>query len=111
MTLQHPVQREDGETVGFVAETAEGWVPTTVFGHPVGEPSDRDDAERHLHGVGMSYLAEKWELHQDGDWITVEIVEAGPHQVTVQVIDIGQPDRYGERHVLAAPVDGALRMR
>lgn len=111
MSRQHPVRREDGETVGFVSETPQGWVPTTVFGHPVGAACEREDAERHLHGVGMSYLAEKWELHQHGDWITVEIVEAGPHQVTVQVIDFGHPDRYGERHVLAAPVGDSLRMR
>lgn len=111
MSLQHPVQREDGETVGFVVETPDGWVPTTVFGHPVGTACDRDDAERHLRGVGMSYLAETWELDADGQWIAVQIVEASPQQVTVSIIDMGHTDRYGERHVLAAPVGTALRLR
>lgn len=111
MSAQHPVRREDGETVGFVSETAAGWVPTTVFGHPVGEACEREDAEHHLRGVGMSYLAEKWELQEDDDWIAVEIVEASPQQVTVSVVDMGHIDRYGERHVLAAPVGGALRLR
>ncbi|MGO1972704.1 MAG: hypothetical protein ACTH2Q_07075 [Propionibacteriaceae bacterium] len=111
MSLQHPVRREDGETVGFVAETPDGWVPTTVFGHPVGAACDRDDAERHLRELGMSYLAETWELAAADDWIAVQIVEASPQQVTVSVIDMGHTDRYGERHVLVAPVGTALRLR
>lgn len=102
-----PVHREDGELVGFLREDAEGWRPLTVFGHPIGEAGDREAAESQLHAVGMSYLAEKWELRDGEDWISAQVVEASPAGVTVQLVDFfDHADRYGERHTLTAPVEG-----
>lgn len=106
-----PVRREDGELIGFLSREPAGWCPRTVFGHPIGQAEDRATAEEHLHAVGMSYLAERWELLEGSEWISVELVEVSPSGVTVQLVDMGHPDRYGERQRLLAPVDGALRLR
>jgi hypothetical protein len=101
-----PVRREDdGELIGFVAEGSAGWAPLTVFGHPLASEGEREAAEDRLHAVGMSYLAEKWELRQGQDWISVQLLEASPAGVTVQLVDFfDHADRYGQRHTLAAPV-------
>lgn len=106
-----PVRREDGELIGFVAEGDVGWQPLTVFGHPIDVAGDRGDAEARLHAVGMSYLAERWELREGQEWVSVQLVEASPSAVTVQLVDFfGHPDRYGERHTLTVPVGDRLRL-
>ncbi|WP_109473663.1 hypothetical protein [Ornithinimicrobium cavernae] len=106
-----PVHREDGELIGFVCEDATGWRPLTVFGHPIADVGDREAAEDRLHAVGMSYLAESWELREGEDWVRVEVVEASPSRVMVQLVDFfGHPDRYGERHTLTVPVGDRLRL-
>ena len=106
-----PVRREDGELIGFVTETGAGWQALTVFGHPIDVADDRGGAEARLHAVGMSYLAERWELCEGRDWISVQLVEASPSEVTVQLVDFfGHPDRYGERHTLTVPVGDRLRL-
>lgn len=103
-----PVRREDDELIGFVAPEPEGWRPLTVFGYPLAEAGDRDAAEQRLHAVGMSYLAEKWELRDGEDWISAQLVEASPTSVTVQLVDFFEhAARYGERTRLAAPVSTA----
>lgn len=109
-TTQHaagwvPVHREDDELIGFVSEEVDGWQPRTVFGYPVGDVAGQEAAVERLHAVGMSYLAEKWELRVGADWISAQIVEASPAGVTVQLVDFfDHADRYGERQVLTAPV-------
>jgi len=105
------VHRDDGELVGFVRESGGRWRAETVFGAALDEHADRDDAECALTDRGLSYLAEKWLLEDDGSSLTVEIVEAGPDQVTVQIVDFETDDTYGRRVVLSAPVDGRLRLR
>lgn len=122
-TMEHavgwvPVRREDGELIGFVTETEGGWLPLTVFGYPIDAAGDRDGdgaadrdaAQARLHAVGLSYLARRWELRERQDWISVELVEASPSAVTVQLVDFfDYPDRYGERHTLSVPVGDRLR--
>ena len=115
-SMQHsdgwtPVRREDGELIGFLAQDADGWRPLTVFGHPIADAGDRVDAEDRLHSVGISYVAEKWEVRDGADWISAQLVEASPAGVTVQLVDFfDHADRYGERQRLTAPVgDDRLR--
>lgn len=107
-----PVHREDGELIGFLAEDVDGWCALTVFGHPIGAAADREAAEERLHAVGMSYLAERWELRDGEHWISAQLVEASPAGVTVQLVDFfDHADRYGERQTLTAPVgDDRLRL-
>lgn len=108
--MPHPVYRDDNELIGFLHGADDAWVPTTVFGYPLAEATDRASAEDTLHSVGMSYLAERWLMRSGDEWLRAEIVEAGPDRVTVQLVDFGQADRYGERHVLTPPVHGSLRL-
>lgn len=111
------VHRDDGELIGFVAQDESGWRPLTVFGHPIPAAAgdqgvdDQESAEARLHSVGLSYLADKWELRDGEDWISAQLVEASPAGVTVQLVDFfDHADRYGERQRLAAPV-GEDRLR
>jgi len=104
-----PVHREDGELVGFVVPGDGGWTPCAVFGPPVGEPAERDDAEQWLREHGLSYLADRWLLREGDDWLRVDVVEAAPDRVVVAVADYGRIDEWGRRTELTAPVDGMLR--
>lgn len=107
---QHPVHREDGELVGFLTPQVGGWQPRTVFGAPVGGVAEREDAEDWLVSVGLSYLAEPWQWWSGSDWIGVQVVEASPVRVTVQLTDFGHEELYGQRRELPVPVDGILRL-
>lgn len=110
------VHREDGELLGFLVRAGGGdggdgdgrqdqlAIPTTVFGTPVGIAQPAADAEASLHALGLAYLIDRWEWAAGAEWLTVELVEAGPDGVTVQIVDFGHPDRYGERRRLHAPV-------
>ncbi len=66
-----------------------GWLtPVTVFGYPIAEPTDREDAEGSLDRLGLSYLAERWKLQREGQApIQVKIVEASPERVVVKNVD------------------------
>ncbi|MBM9464999.1 hypothetical protein JL108_16225 [Aeromicrobium sp. YIM 150415] len=108
MSTRHEVHREDGELVGFVRPAEGGWAIETVFGHELGRFEHRGDAETSLAAAGLAYLADRWRLADEGD-LAVQIVEASPERVTVQVVDFGVPERYGQRISLEAPVGERLR--
>ncbi len=108
------LRTEDDELLGYIVPEAEGRVtPVTVFGLALAPPGPRDEAERRLDEVGLSYLADRWLLDVDGreEPVNVEIVEAGPHTVTVKCVDFGYEQNYGTLFTLAVPVDGRLRRR
>ncbi|RLV55373.1 hypothetical protein D9V41_11495 [Aeromicrobium phragmitis] len=110
MSESLPVHREDGELVGFLTEGDGRWTAATVFGYPLSEHETREDGEDALVGKGLSYLAERWAVQRDDVWMRAELVEASPSHVTVQLVDMSHPDRYGERVELAAPVTTGLRL-
>lgn len=106
-----PYRREqDGELLGYLAESDGETVPMTVFGHPLAAAGDRDSAERVLDSVGLSYLAEKWLLRLPGrgEPIWVQIAEASPERLVVQSVDYGYEANYGTRFQLNVPEPGAL---
>ena len=99
-------REDDGEPVGFLAPTGDRFIPMTVFGAALAEPSDRVGAEDALDASGLSYLADRWRLQVDEQTHTeVEIVEASPERVVVQNVDIGSGLDHGHRFALTAPVD------
>lgn len=110
MSAPEPVRRDDGELIGVLDHSDEGWTPCTVCGAPLGDPTDRASAEATLHATGMSYLAGRCLLREGEDWITVEIVEASPEQVTLRLVDYDYPGIYGQRRVRSTPVGDSLRM-
>lgn len=98
---------DDGELLGYLAPADNGsHQAVTVFGYPLGDTSDREDAERTLDAIGLSYLADRWLLHrEDRDPINVQIVEATPSSVTVANVDYGSNLDYGHQFTLATPVE------
>jgi hypothetical protein len=106
------LRTEDDELLGYVVPNADGsFTPVTVFGFALAVPCARDEAERRLDEVGLSYLADRWLLDLDDrvEPITVEIVEAGPRMVTVKCVDFGYEQNYGTLFTLTVPVEGSLR--
>jgi len=102
----------DDELLGFLVPGGGWFTPVTVFGYPIAEPTDREDAEGSLDRLGLSYLAERWELAwEDQAPIQVEIVEASPQRVVVKNVDFGSKLDYGTRFTLSTPVDGRLTLR
>ncbi|QIM16749.1 hypothetical protein G7067_10575 [Leucobacter insecticola] len=104
-----PVLRDAGELLGFLQPFDDAWTPCTVFGIPIASPRSRAAAEAVLRAHGLSYLADRWEVFQDGAWITVTLVEAKPGEVTVQYADYGHPELFNTRLTLTAPTPEQLR--
>lgn len=106
-----PVHREDGELIGRLAPNPSGdWSPCTVFGVAIGPTTTREAAEVFLRRHGLDYLAQKWSYRENGETITVEIVEASPTGVTVRFVDYGRPDIFGRTTTLQVPLGDALHM-
>jgi len=105
---------EDDELLGFlrpVPGEPGRFVPVTVFGHPLGEAGDADDAGRVLDAVGLSYLADRWLLTipERAEPIAVQIVEASPQRVRLRSVDFGYEGDIGTIFTLPAPPGDALR--
>lgn len=98
------VRREDGELAGALVPQGQLWLPCTVFGVAVDAALAEDDARDVLLTRGLSVLADRWEMRDGEDVVTVQIREATPEQVTVAFADYGFPDKFGQRVTLAAPV-------
>lgn len=102
-------REDDGELVGFLAPTGDGFTAMTVFGSSLADPAERVDAERVLDTSGLSYLADRWQLQVDeGQRIEVEIVEASPEQVVVKNVDFSSGLAHGHRIALTVPVEDRL---
>lgn len=111
MTERIACHRDDGELVGYLSAQDGQWVPTTVFGYPLAEATDRDTAEDLLRAVGMSILIEKWEYRENGQWVNAQIVEAATDHVKIALVDIDYDEQYAAARVLSAPVQDRLRLR
>lgn len=53
-------RRSDGERVGFLVLDGDLFVPLTLFGYPLSEACDLDDAEAILDERGLAVLADRW---------------------------------------------------
>lgn len=68
-----------------------------MFGAPLGDAQAVDSATEVLGTVGLSCLADQWTLRlEDGRWITVRLVEAGPDRLVVANVDFGYEGDLGE---------------
>lgn len=86
---------DDGELIGYLqpsAADADLVVPVTLFGHPLAdEPGEDWWAEQVLEDLGLSYLADRWELvREDGTTSRVVISECSPEQVVVALAEFAQ---------------------
>lgn len=84
-------RREDGELVGYLVLDGDGFVPLTVFGHPLAGPCELDVAEDLLDRRGLAVLAERWVWHDGGPrpGMIVRIVEVTPERLRVVDDDTG----------------------
>ncbi|RZS29523.1 hypothetical protein EV193_1208 [Herbihabitans rhizosphaerae] len=88
---QEVIRHDDGELMGYVHPCDGQWLPTTVFGAPLGTPTSHADAEAHVLAVGLAVLAEKWWFRDGGEWYSCLLQEASPERVRIQVTDYGHP--------------------
>ncbi|MGV9768976.1 hypothetical protein ACWDR7_05755 [Microbacterium sp. NPDC003461] len=106
----------DRELLGWIRPEGEGFVAVSLFGADVSGPLDWVAAEEELEAVGLSWLADVWELELDGRAVRVRIVEvspgesaARPGRVLVKTDDFGAIDVPYELHELPWPPPPALR--
>ena len=107
-----PLRREsDDELLGYVAATADGSVPLTLFGVALAGPGTREEAEAVLQARGLACLAEPWWFRQDdGEEVRVALVAAYPDRVLVVPAPYGYADP-AERPVLVRAEEGPDRLR
>lgn len=81
MSATEPIHRaHDGELLGSIHATDDGWQARTVFGATIGRAATREEATRIVHDQGLAALAKRW-FHRDrrtGEWQVVVLTEAWP---------------------------------
>lgn len=115
---------DDGELIGYLqpaADDADLVIPVTLFGYPLAdEPGEDWWAEQVLEDLGLSYLADRWELvREDGTTSRVVISECSPERVVVALAEFAQviaPDGvdrstedWGKQWTLPVPTDRLRR--
>jgi hypothetical protein len=82
---------DDGEVVGRLLPSQEDdgrWVPATVFGATIGEPSDAETAVEVVRARGMAVLAERWWTRRLDDesaaWQPTWLLEVKPDKLRVR---------------------------
>ncbi|MFI6483652.1 amidohydrolase family protein [Nonomuraea sp. NPDC050663] len=83
------VRRDDGELLGWAVPMSGGWQATTIFGAPLGKPSDHGEALDLLRSRGLACLAEPWwaRIGDDTTWREVQIIEATADEVRLRLTD------------------------
>jgi len=106
----------DRELVGWIRPEHDGFVAVSLFGADVSGVLDWVGAEEALEAVGLSWLADVWELEVGGRPVRVRIVEVSPGEsetrpgrVLVKTDDFGAIDVPYELHELPWPPPAALR--
>ena len=84
------LRREDGEHVGFIEMSADGWfIPYDRLWVRRGEAMELDEAEAVLDAIGLRLLAEDWLLEEndlqtgEASWTRVRIREIHQDRVIV----------------------------
>ncbi len=115
---------DDGEVVGYLAPHADGVVPTTLVGSPLGGPGTAADARAALLARGLAALARRWwcrlpdplprgllDAARPADgwvWRPVVVVEAAPDGARVRP-EWPAPEEIGAQAALPVPVGDLLR--
>lgn len=81
---------DDGELLGWVTPVEDKFVVIDLLGRERTDPLDWLTAEETLDGLGLSYLADPYELRlDDGSWLRVRIVEVSTETIRVKKDDWG----------------------
>lgn len=83
------VLREDGEFLGRVVPTSNGWQAMTTFGAPLSSPATHDEAVHIVQTRGLSCLAEPWWIREIGfdTWRQARLLEVTAERVQVRWAD------------------------
>jgi hypothetical protein len=100
---------EDGELLGYLATDEAGTTPLTLFGFPLGAPTDQASAAEVLQRRGLAVLADPWWLEEPDGGFRVQILSADPTAVTVARADYGFVPPDTERVRLPVPTGDRLR--
>lgn len=100
---------EDGELLGYLAEDEAGTTPLTLFGFPLGAPTDEGSATEVLQRRGLAVLADPWWLEEPDGGFRVQILSADPTTVTVARADYGFVPPDTKRLRLRVPTGDRLR--
>lgn len=106
-------RRADGETVGWLRMSGEGFIAVDALGHDITGEVDWLTAEEALEERGLSFLAEPWLLElPDGAAVRVRITEVSPRGIDVREDDFGAAAVAGNTmrsHQLPFPAPDTLR--
>jgi hypothetical protein len=104
--------RDDGELLGEIVEEGDGWAAFDRLGRRVTGTTDLVEAEAALQDLGLSYLADRFELELDDGLVEpVRIVEVRQDRVRVKLEDGGAIDGPQRTWDLPNPVPSSLRPR
>ena len=96
---------DDGERVGWIKPVGDGFVAVDLLGRMQTDVVDWMLAEEALDSLGLSYLAEPYELRlDDGSWLRVRIAEVTPFRIRVKKDDWGDMTATQIYYELSAPV-------
>lgn len=105
-----PHRRDDGERIGWIAPSGEGWTAIDILGRVAAASVDWLDAEAALEERGLAFLADPWMLERDGAApLRVRVVEVTPERIVVKADDYGDMTRTVERFRLPWPLPPRLR--
>lgn len=103
-------RRGDGELVGWMRPSGEGFVVVDLLGRDISGELDWLAAEELLDETGIGYLADPFELRlDDGSWMRVRITEVSGERVRVKRDDFGDITVPLREWEVAFPPGGELR--
>lgn len=103
----------DGELLGWLAPTGDGFVVVDLLGRPRSAEVDWQTGEELLDELGIGYLADPFELRlESGEWLRVRITEVSATEIRVKKEDWGAIGADGTSYSVELPVtDDTLRTR
>jgi hypothetical protein len=81
-----PIYQPDShEFLGFVVKTDTSWQAQTIFGYPMTRTDTREQAEKIIQEMGLTYLTGVWQYYDkdDHDWYPCILKEAYENRVVV----------------------------
>ncbi|MDR1265114.1 MAG: hypothetical protein LBK42_05995 [Propionibacteriaceae bacterium] len=99
----------DGERLGWIAPSGDGFVPLSLLGRPLSQPVSWDEAERRLEDAGIGYLAGVWLLDTADGPQRVRFQEVTPTQARLITDNYSAIDAPFAEIVLPIPAPDGLR--
>ncbi len=79
----------DGELLGWMRTEGDGFVVVDLLGRDRTQALDWLAAEEFLEELGIGYLADKYELRHESEWLRVRIIEVSTSEIRLKKEDWG----------------------